>query len=102
MRDRRGRSPAPKPVSEALAGLRREIAPQTPLAAAQSAWPGAVGEQVAAVTRVVEERDGTLTVECRSAVWSQELALLEPRLRSALDKAMDGAGPAELRFRTVS
>lgn len=102
MRDRRGRSPAPKPVSEALAGLRREIAPQTPLAAAQTAWPSAVGEQVAAVTRVVEERNGTLVVECQSAVWSQELTLLEPRLRTALDESMGGEGPRTLRFQTVS
>ena len=80
----------------------REIAPESPLAAAQAAWPQAVGEQVAAVTRVVEEHGGTLTVECRGAVWSQELALLEPRLRAALDEAMGGEGPGELRFHTVS
>jgi predicted nucleic acid-binding Zn ribbon protein len=61
-----------------------------------------VGEQVAAVTRVVEERNGTLVIECQSAVWSQELALLEPRLKAALDRAMDGEGPRELRFRAFS
>jgi predicted nucleic acid-binding Zn ribbon protein len=102
VRDRRGRSAPPKPVADALAELRREIAPQTPLAAAQTAWVVAVGEQVAAVTRVTEEHDGTLVVECESAVWTQELTLMEPRLRSALDEAMHGEGPRELRFRTVS
>jgi predicted nucleic acid-binding Zn ribbon protein len=102
LRDERGRSPDPKPVAKALADFKRTISPETPLAQAQAAWPAAVGERIAAVTEVVEEVEGTLYVECRGAVWSQELALMEPRLRGILAESMGGPGPREIRFRTVS
>lgn len=78
------------------------ISPETTLALAQAAWAEAVGERIAAVTEVAEEVEGTLYVECSGAVWSQELTLMEPRLREILDAAMDGSGPAEIRFRAVS
>jgi predicted nucleic acid-binding Zn ribbon protein len=61
-----------------------------------------VGEQIAAVTEVVEEVDGTLYIDCVSAVWSQELSLMEPRLRENLAAKMDGEAPGELRFRANS
>jgi len=102
MRDERGRSPNPEPVGRALGQLKRMIAPETPLAEAQAAWPVAVGDRITAVTDVVEEVDGVLFVDCESAVWSQELALMEPRLREILDAAMGSPGPREIRFRTVS
>lgn len=102
MRDERGRSPNPEPIGRALGELKRTITPQTPLAETQAAWPAAVGDQIAAVTEVVEEVDGVLFVNCRGAVWSQELALMEPRLRESLDSAMSSPGPREIRFRTVS
>jgi predicted nucleic acid-binding Zn ribbon protein len=88
-------------VSESLEAFRRFVAPETPLAAAQAAWASAVGAQVAAVTRVVSEQDGVLTVECESSVWSQELDLMEPRLREALSRQMGGEGPTSIRFRAV-
>jgi predicted nucleic acid-binding Zn ribbon protein len=72
------------------------------LAAAQMAWERAVGPQVAAVTTVSAESDGVLTVECESTVWSQELDLLEPRLREALAREMEGEAPRQIRFRAVS
>ena len=102
MRDERGRSPNPEPFGRALGDFRRQIAPDTPLGEAQAAWPAAVGERIAAVTEVVSEADGVLFVECSSAVWSQELALMEPRLREILGSAMASSGPREIRFRTVS
>ena len=102
MRDERGRSPNPEPLGRALDELKRDIAPQTPLAEAQAAWPTVAGERIASVTEVVEEVDGVLFVDCRGAVWSQELALMEPRLREILSSAMSSPGPREIRFRTVS
>ena len=102
MRDSRGRSARPVRASEALAGLKAEIRPETPLAGAQAVWAEAVGERIAAVTEVVEEVDGVLYVDCVSAVWSQELSLMEPRLKEILGSAMDGDPPRELRFRAVS
>jgi predicted nucleic acid-binding Zn ribbon protein len=61
-----------------------------------------VGERIAAVTQVSEEVEGIIYVECRSAVWSQELSLMEPRLREILDAALDADVVREIRFRTVS
>ncbi len=58
-----------------------------------------MGTQLAAVTRPVAERDGVLTVECESAVWAQELALMETSLKAKLDQELDGKGPEKLRFR---
>lgn len=102
MRDTRGRSARPVRASEALAGLKAQIRPQTTLALAQAVWANAVGERIAAVTEVAEEVEGTLYVDCVSAVWSQELSLMEPRLREILGAAMDGKAPHEIRFRVVS
>ena len=102
MRDERGRSPEPQRVTRALDGFKREIRPETPLAEAQAAWPGVVGRRIAEVTEVVEEVDGTLFVDCREAVWAQELSLMEPRIREDLGSAMSSPGPGEIRFRTAS
>ncbi len=69
------------------------MAPKTPLAAIQSAWSSAVGEQLAAVAAPVSERDGTLTVECADAVWAQELDLMQGTLLERLRERSGGAGP---------
>lgn len=102
MRDSRGRSKRPVRAVEALAELKAEIRPENTLARAQAAWEGAVGERIAAVTEVVEEVDGVIYVDCRSSVWSQELTLMEPRLRENLAASIDGESPLELRFRSIS
>jgi predicted nucleic acid-binding Zn ribbon protein len=80
---------APRPVSLALDDLRERLAPATPLAAVQAAWAGAVGPAVAAEAAPVSERDGIVTVACRSAVWAQELDLLAPDLVDGLNAALD-------------
>ncbi len=102
MRDSRGRSPRPVPVSKALTDLKLKVQPETMLAGAQAAWDEAVGERIASVTEVVEGVDGVLYVDCKSSVWSQELSLMEPRLKEILAATMDGEPPRELRFRSVS
>jgi predicted nucleic acid-binding Zn ribbon protein len=79
-----------------------DIRPETPLARIQAVWPSAVGERIASVTEVTEEVEGVVYVDCSSAVWSQELSLMEPRLREILASAMDGDGPSALRFRANS
>jgi len=89
-------------ASEAIAGFKAEIRPETTLARVQAVWPTTVGERIAAVTEIVEEVDGVLYVDCASAVWSQELSLMEPRLKEILGAAMDADPPRELRFRAVS
>jgi predicted nucleic acid-binding Zn ribbon protein len=67
---------APRPIGAALETVLSGAEPATLLAAVQSAWPGAVGEAVAREATPVSERDGVVTVACKSATWAQELDLL--------------------------
>ena len=98
------RRSAPRPVAEALAGLRREAEPATVLARVQACWPGAVGPVIAAEAEPVAAHEGTLTVACRSAVWAQELQLLGQDVLGRLNETLGGAGSTalvELRVRTA-
>lgn len=94
---------APRPLSEALGPLRRELAPATTLARVQEAWPLLAGAAAQEATPV-SERAGTVTFACRSSVWAGELALMAPELRVRLNEALGTAaedGPVrELRFVT--
>jgi predicted nucleic acid-binding Zn ribbon protein len=78
------------------------VAPKTPLATIQAAWPAAVGEQLAAVATPVSERNGTLTIECAEAVWVQELDLMQETLLQRLRDAVGDQAPQALRFRLNS
>lgn len=99
MRDARGRSPSPKPIGAALERALEGMAPKTPLAEIQSVWLQAVGPQIAAVTSVIEEREGVVTIECESSVWAQELEMMGPRLLQKLTSELSGPAPDLLRFR---
>jgi predicted nucleic acid-binding Zn ribbon protein len=82
--------------------VRTEVAPRTLLAAVQEAWPQALGETVAAEADPVSERNGVVTVACRSATWAQELDLLQTdlleRLRERLAAGAFAEGLHGLRF----
>jgi predicted nucleic acid-binding Zn ribbon protein len=78
--------------------LRAEVAPATLLAAVQERWDGAVGKRVAAEARPVRERDGTVTVECRTATWAQELDLLHDELLERLNEALGEPRVTRLRL----
>jgi predicted nucleic acid-binding Zn ribbon protein len=69
------------------------------LAAVQAVWEGVVGEQLAAATRPVSERNGELTVVCADAVWVEELDLMQEQLRRALSECLGDDAPRSLRFR---
>jgi predicted nucleic acid-binding Zn ribbon protein len=92
---------SPRPLAAALHRARADAEPLTALAAAQSAWPAAAGVQVAAEAEPVAERDGVITIACRSAAWAQELDLLGPellaRLNGALSEARGGAPEEPVR-----
>ncbi len=75
---------APRPIGAALETVLSGAEPATLLAAVQSAWPGAVGEAVAREASPVSERDGVVTVACRSATWAQELDLLGGQILAQL------------------
>ena len=91
---------APRPLSLALDGLARQLAPATALARAQEAWPRAAGPEIAAAAHPVAERDGVLTISCEAAVWAQELALMEPTLLDALNAELGTGAVRRLRCRT--
>jgi predicted nucleic acid-binding Zn ribbon protein len=87
---------APRRLGIALADVTRGLAPATTLAGVQARWPDAVGPAIAGEAEPVSEREGVVTVACRSAVWAQELDLLAPDLVARLNELVGGgagAGP---------
>jgi predicted nucleic acid-binding Zn ribbon protein len=90
---------APRQASVALRAARDRAAPRTPLAAAQAAWKGAVGERIASVATPSSERAGTLTVECSDSTWADELDLMQEQLMERLRSELGDLAPAALRFR---
>lgn len=64
-----------------------------------AAWPGSVGEAIAAnawPSRVAQ--DGTLHVHTSSAVWAFELGHLAPTVLARLREALGETAPKALRF----
>lgn len=93
---------APRPAANAFQAALQRVAPQTPLAAVQTAWATAVGERLAAVATPVSTRAGTLTIECVDAVWAQELDLMQEALLERLRAEVGDQAPQALRFRVKS
>ena len=98
------RRPAPRPLAHALKAAIGAAEPATLLARAQSAWPAAVGDVLAAETQPVSEREGTVTVRCSSSLWASELGLMGADLAGSLNAELGSADPASpvsaLRFVT--
>jgi predicted nucleic acid-binding Zn ribbon protein len=88
----------PRPIAEAVARVTQAAAPATTIARLQGTWEGVAGPVIAAEAEPVSERDGVVTVACRSAVWAGELELLGPGLVSALNEALGTPVVASLRF----
>jgi hypothetical protein len=64
-----------------------------------AAWPGAVGETVAANAWPARlARDGTLHVAAASSTWAFELQQLEGEIAERLRATLDAGAPARLRF----
>jgi predicted nucleic acid-binding Zn ribbon protein len=93
---------APRPAAGAFQAALQRAAPKTSLAAIQTAWASAVGDQLAAAATPVSERDGTLTIECTDAVWAQELDLMQEALLERLRDEVGDQAPQALRFRVSS
>jgi predicted nucleic acid-binding Zn ribbon protein len=87
----------PRQLAGAFESLTRELAPQTPLAAVQRAWPDTVGPLIAAQAQPTAERRGVLTVSCSASVWAQELDLMAPDILARLNDRLDGAEMTRLR-----
>jgi predicted nucleic acid-binding Zn ribbon protein len=89
---------APRPLSNALDGVVRDVAPATLLARVQGVWPDVAGPGLAAAAAPVSERDGVVTVACESGVWAQELELLAPDILAGLESALGGRLVSKFRF----
>ena len=92
---------APRPLSDALEPLQRDLAPATTLARVQEAWPRVAG-LAAREASPVSERAGMVTFACRSSVWAGELALMAGDLKERLNAALEGRPITDLRFVTRS
>ena len=89
----------PRPLSSAIQAAIAPLVPATALAAVQSAWADAVGAAIAAEATPVAERDGVVTVACRSATWAQELDLLGAETLERLrERLPEGVSVTALRF----
>lgn len=94
---------APRALGEALGETLGSAEPGDLLTRVQTVWPEVAGPAVAEESEPTSERSGTVTVACRSAVWTQELELLAEDLQRRLNERLGGAGTvAKLRFRTGS
>lgn len=82
----------PRSLATALGDARRRAQPITLLAAVQGAWTAVAGTRVAEEAEPVAERDGMVTIACRSATWAQELDLLSPELVRRLNAALSVSG----------
>jgi predicted nucleic acid-binding Zn ribbon protein len=89
---------APRPLSAALDRFVPGLAPPSNLARVQAVWADVAGAAVRGEAEPVSERAGTVTFECRSAVWAQELDLLSEDLRERLNEALGGPSVRQLRF----
>ena len=89
---------APRPLGRALDAALPGARPAGLLAEVQSVWPDIAGAALAGAASPVSERAGTVTVECESAVWAQELELLGGDLARRLDEVVSGGRVERLRF----
>jgi predicted nucleic acid-binding Zn ribbon protein len=90
---------APRPAGQALRKALGAAAPKTPLAALQAAWPGVVGERIAAAARPVSERSGEATIACTDPVWAEELSMMGDQLLERLRREIGEKAPKRLKFR---
>ncbi len=89
----------PRPVAAAVTAALERAEPATLLAAVQRAWPAAVGEAIAREASPVGERDGVVTVACRSSTWAAELDLLSGQILDRIRRDLpDPEGLEGLRF----
>jgi len=90
---------APRPLAFALERVSTALEPATTLARVQGCWAEAVGEVVSGEAQPVSERDGEVSVACRSSVWAQELELLGPELVEKVNAALGDDAVTRLRFK---
>jgi predicted nucleic acid-binding Zn ribbon protein len=93
---------APRPLAAALDRVAATLEPPTLLARVQGCWADAVGDVVSREAAPVSEREGVVTVSCRSSVWAEELKMMAPDLRERVNAALGEGAVSELRFTASS
>jgi predicted nucleic acid-binding Zn ribbon protein len=76
---------SPRRLAVGVEAVIRSAEPRTPLARVQSVWREALGVRIAEEAEAVSEREGVITVACRSATWASELDLMQEELRGRLN-----------------
>ena len=94
LRRRRSGAQEPRPIAVAAGELAASLVPPTALASIQQRWEEAVGPDLAAHAEPVAERNGTVTINCRDAVWAAELELQSRTLMERLSHTLEVAGEA--------
>ena len=89
---------APRRLGESLSRVIADQGPKTLLAEVQRAWPDACGDQIAAASEPVSERQGRVTIACESGAWAQELELIGETLRARLGAIVGEDRVTGLRF----
>lgn len=91
----------PRELAHAVERLQAGVAPPTLLAAVQQGWRVAAGARVVDEAEPVSERDGIVTVVCKSAVWASELTMLSGALVERLNAGLEARRQVRaLRFTT--
>ena len=80
---------APRRLGDALGAVRAETRAGDPARGGPGRVAAIAGAAIAAEAEPVAERDGVVTVACRSATWAQELDLLGPDLLGGLNTALE-------------
>jgi predicted nucleic acid-binding Zn ribbon protein len=91
----------PVPIADALSGFlkRQGLDKRVEQASAIDAWPVAVGDKIAAVTKAMSVTpDGTLFVSVLTNAWMTELSLMEPQLLAALNVPGSRQRVRKIRF----
>jgi len=88
----------PRPAAAALREVLAAAAPRTLLAEVQTVWAEACGEAVAAEASPVGEREGVVTVACRSATWASELDLMQAEMLERVNGLLRAHTLEGLRF----
>jgi predicted nucleic acid-binding Zn ribbon protein len=93
----------PRPVGTALGEALGNAQPETLLASVQTVWGEAVGEAIAVEATPVSEREGVVTIACRSATWAHELELLGDQILSQVASRLPPDAPLRgLRFNAAA
>jgi predicted nucleic acid-binding Zn ribbon protein len=91
----------PRPVRTSLDRLVRHLGGSSTSAMQQlfGHWPALVGEQVAAHSRPLRLRDGTLSLVVDQPIWATQVRLLEADLLVALAERLGDGVVTSLRVR---